>query len=81
MFRAQGLPQHICVLQDLSVIPNKQKNEVKKLFKRYFESELNPDKIFNLQNDKQSNLLEDKDEIKSMIRLLCSVSHFAVNLN
>jgi pre-rRNA-processing protein TSR1 len=72
MLRAQGLPQHICVLQGLENIPDKHKTDIKKLFNRYFESELSPQKIFNLSGH---------DENKAIIRLLCSISTFTTHLD
>lgn len=72
MLRAQGLPQHISIIQDLESIPEKHRTDVKKLFTRYIESELKPDKIF------ASNA---NDELKAIIRLICSLPPFAVSLD
>jgi pre-rRNA-processing protein TSR1 len=72
MLRAQGLPQHICVLQGLESIPDKYKTDIKKLFNRYFESELKPEKIFPFSSN---------DDNKAIIRLLCSISPFTVHLD
>ena len=91
MIRAQGLAQHICVMQDTDKIPQKYKADVKKLFARYFESELKPDKIFNVVGSGKSEEVEEisenplnmvsKDEYKSIMRFLCSVSPFSVSLD
>ncbi len=72
MLRAQGLPQHISLIQDLDDIPDKHRSDVKKLFTRYMESELKPDKIITLNNI---------DEIKALIRHICSLPPFAVSLD
>lgn len=72
MLRAQGLPQHISLIQDLELIPDKHRTDVKKLFTRYMESELKPDKIISLNTI---------DEIKAVIRLICSLPPFTVSLD
>lgn len=72
MLRAQGLPNHISIIQDLESIPDKHRTDVKKLFTRYMESELKPDKILSLSNI---------DEVKAVIRLICSLPPFAVSLD
>jgi len=72
MLRAQGLPQHISLIQDLELIPDKHRSDVKKLFTRYMESELKPDKIISLNTI---------DEIKAIIRLICSLPPFTVSLD
>jgi pre-rRNA-processing protein TSR1 len=74
MLRAQGLPQHMCLMQDAHSIPDKHRSDIKKLFARYFESELKPDKIFNFGDT-------NKDEIRGMIRHFCSISPFSVSLD
>jgi pre-rRNA-processing protein TSR1 len=86
MIRAQGMPQHVCIMQDVDVIPHKHKSDIKKLFARYFESELKPDKIFNVEGSnseegKTEQTINDKDEYKSMIRFLCSITSFQVSLD
>jgi pre-rRNA-processing protein TSR1 len=94
ILRAQGLPQHISVMQDTDVIPQKYKSDIKKLFSRYFESELKPDKIFNVVGSGEKNTEMEgqgqtesvlntvsKDEYKSIIRFICSVSPFSVSLD
>jgi hypothetical protein len=77
MLRAQGLPQHIAVIQDLDTIADKHKSDVKKLFTRYMESELKPDKIYCNNNINNNKL----DEAKGIIRLICSLPPFAVSLD
>jgi len=72
MLRAQGLPQHISIIQDLDLIPDKHRSDVKKLFTRYMESELKPDKILALNTI---------DEVKGIIRLICSLPPFSVSLD
>jgi len=78
MLRAQGLPQHISIIQDLETIGDKHKSDVKKLFTRYIESELKPDKIFCNSNNNINNKL---DETKGIIRLICSLPPFEVSLD
>lgn len=80
MLRSQGLPQHICVLQDLHLIPDKHKTDIKKLFTRYFTSELQPNKIFSIHNDLNENI-NNQDEYKSIIRHVCSLVPFSVSLD
>jgi pre-rRNA-processing protein TSR1 len=78
MLRAQGMPQHMCVLQDLEYIPDKHKSNIKKLFTRYFESELQPDKVFNLSSKLDEG--NNRDEYKALVRLICSSTPFQKNL-
>jgi len=67
ILRAQGLPQHICILQDLDLIELNHRNEIKKLFNRYFDSELNPEKTFAF-------LEKNEDEIKAVLRHICGMN-------
>ena len=53
MIRAQGLTDHIGIMQDLNLIPNKRQNEIKKLYQRYLNSEIKPNKIYNFYNNKK----------------------------
>lgn len=71
ILRAQGLPDHICIVQDLAEIPEKHKTDIKKLYSRYFESELKPQKIFSYNNE---------DDVKSVIRHLCSMNNVHTHL-
>lgn len=70
MIRSQGIPNHICVIQDLELINQKYKNDIKKLFTRYFESEVSPEKIFVLNE----SLDGSADEFKSFIRNVCGMN-------
>jgi len=79
MLRAQGMPQHMCVLQDLDAIPDKHRTDIKKLYTRYFESELQPDKVFNLSSKIHDG--NHKDEYKALIRFVCSSSPSLKNLS
>jgi hypothetical protein len=78
MLNAQGLPQHIALIQDLELIADKHRSDVKKLFSRYIESELKPDKTFCNSNQ---NPISRLDETKAIIRLICSLPPFAVSLD
>ena len=83
MLRAQGLPQHIAMIQDLELIADKHKSDVKKLFTRYLESELKPDKTFCNSNNNSNNNCNTSniDETKAILRLICSLPPFAVSLD
>lgn len=72
MLRVQGLPRHIGLLQHLEVIPTKNKTDIKKLFTRYFDSELKPDKVF---------ASSEADDVKAMTRHICAASAFTVSLD
>ena len=74
MLRAQGLPSHLCLIQDLELINQKSRNDIKKLFSRYFESELSPEKIFALQNVVDLSVISQVDEYKNLIRNLCGMN-------
>ena len=78
ILRAQGMPQHMCMIQDLNFIPDKHRSDIKKLFTRYFESELQPDKVFNLSSKLDEGNV--RDEYKALIRLICSSTPFQKNL-
>merc|ERR1711957_203577 len=78
MLRAQGIPQHIALVQDLDLIADKHRSDVKKLFTRYIESELKPDKTFCSAISNTSNNL---DETKAILRLICSLPPFSVHLD
>ena len=84
MIRAQGLTDHIGIIQDLHLIPNKKQNEIKKLYQRYLTSEIKPNKIFNFYNNKnkdEPNLeLNDENEIKAILRLSCALAPYTTNL-
>jgi len=48
--KAQGLPQTVCILQDLETIPQKKAAQVKNLFHRFFTSEFDKnDRIVDLE--------------------------------
>ncbi len=85
MIRAQGLTDHIGIIQDLSLIPNKRQNEIKKLYQRYLNSEIKPNKIFNFYNNKNKDNptfeLNDENEIKSILRLSCALAPYTTNLD
>ena len=65
ILREQGMPPHIGLISDIDTVPEKHKTPIKKLFTRYFESELQAEKIITLLNE---------DDYKSVIRHLCGVS-------
>ena len=50
IIKAQGLTNHICCIQDLNIIPVKRRTEIVKLYSRYFNSEMKPNKIFDFYN-------------------------------
>ena len=85
MIRAQGLTDHIGIIQDLSLIPNKRQNEIKKLYQRYLNSEIKPNKIFNFYNNKNKDNptfeLNDENEIKAILRLSCALAPYTTNLD
>jgi hypothetical protein len=74
MIRAQGIPTHMGVIQDLDLINAKYRTDIKKLFTRYFESELQPDKIFSLQNSVDFEVISQVDEYKNLIRNICGMN-------
>jgi len=49
--RAQGLPTVVGVLQDLELINVNKQNQVKKIYQRFFESELGEEKFISLNNN------------------------------
>ena len=68
--RVQGIPPSICVLQHIEKISNKRQNEVKKLFKRYFVSELGDSiKYVILDNSSKSSISSNNN---NLIRLITS---------
>ena len=85
MIRTQGLTEHISIIQDLYSIPVKYRQEIKKLYIRYFESEVKSKKIFSFFNPTDSNednlLLNDENEIKGILRLNCALSTYMSNLD
>ena len=85
MIRCQGLTEHLCCVQDLSMIPLKHRNEIKQLYIRYFNSEVNANKSFafynNKNNDDSTMELNDTDQIKAIIRLSCALTPYATNLD
>jgi hypothetical protein len=74
MIRSQGLPNHIGLIQDLELINQKYRTEIKKVFTRYFESEMQPDKIFTVHNEIDLSITSQLDEYKSLIRSLCGLN-------
>jgi pre-rRNA-processing protein TSR1 len=94
---SQGLIPHICITQDLESIEEKHKNTVKKLFQRYFESELKPLKIidikaknnnidsFELNTEKKKDTNEEEyfgtDDYKTLIRTISHAKTYTETLN
>ena len=74
IIRSQGIPNHICIIQDLELINQKYKNDIKKLFTRYFDSELSPDKTFSLQGSIDMSVVSQVDEYKNLIRNICGMN-------
>ena len=86
IIKAQGLTNHICCIQDLCSIPLKRRNEIVKLYSRYFNSELKPSKIFDFFNNEKigqdpSLDLHDENQIKAIIRLNCAMAPYTTNLD
>lgn len=63
LLRVQGLPPSVGVLQHLEEIPKKKQNEVRKLFNRYFVSELSEKDKFHALS------AEDNSQVKSEYKL------------
>ena len=86
IIKAQGLTNHICCIQDLNCIPNKRRTEIVKLYSRYFNSELKPNKIFDFFDNKEKGVdssmdLHDENQIKAIIRLNCAMAPYTTNLD
>ena len=86
IIRAQGLTEHICCIQDLNNIVPKRRNEVIKLYSRYFTSEVKPSKIFEFFNNPKegedpSMDLHDENQIKAILRLNCALAPYTKNLD
>ena len=92
MLRCQGLTEHMCCVQDLSVIPVKHRNEVKKLYYRFFDSELRSEKHFCFYNETTTAAtdgngndatmqLNDTNEYKAIIRKNCGLNPFSAKLD
>ena len=87
MLRCQGLTEHMCCVQDLSAIPFKHRNEVKKLYYRFFDSELRSEKHFCFYNtttetnNDASMQLNDTNEYKAIIRKNCGLNPFSAKLD
>ena len=62
--RAQCLPNHIAIIQDLDLIDNKYRSDFKKLYTRYFQTELLSEKILVINNK------FNKDEYCSLLRTI-----------
>lgn len=70
--KAQGLLQHICLIQDLEEVEEKYRNDIKKLYVRYFEGELTPNKTISLGGH---------DDYKSVIRTICNIKSYDETFN
>lgn len=86
IIKAQGLTEHICCIQDLNIIPVKRRTEIVKLYSRYFNSEMKPNKIFDFYNNEKigedpSMDLHDENQIKAIIRLNCALAPYTTNLD
>ena len=86
IIKAQGLTEHICCIQDLNIIPVKRRTEIVKLYSRYFNSEMKPNKIFDFYNNEKigedpSMDLHDENQIKAIIRLNCAMAPYTTNLD
>ena len=85
MIRTQGLTDHICCVQDLAKMPLKHRNEIKQLYFRYFNSELNVAKSYAFFNgvpgEDATMDLNDTDQLKAIIRLNCDLTPYKSNLD
>ena len=86
IIKAQGLTEHICCIQGLNIIPVKRRTEIVKLYSRYFNSEMKPNKIFDFYNNEKigedpSMDLHDENQIKAIIRLNCAMAPYTTNLD
>ena len=86
IIKAQGLTEHICCIQGLNIIPVKRRTEIVKLYSRYFNSEMKPNKIFDFYNNEiigedPSMDLHDENQIKAIIRLNCAMAPYTTNLD
>lgn len=70
--RSQGMLPHLCLIQDLDIIEDKHKSDFKKLYTRYFETELMPIKILGLTKE---------DEYKALLRTVSLSSTFEDTYN
>ncbi len=88
LIRAQGFTDQICLIQDISTVTPKRKNEVVNLYKRYFDSELKPNKVFEFfnnsdkeaQNDSSMDL-NDENKIKAILSYCCAIAPYTRNLD
>lgn len=70
--RIQGMLPHIVVIQHMEIIPDKNKSDFKKLYTRYFETELQSIKIITLMKE---------DDYKSLLRSISFTSTFEDTYN
>jgi pre-rRNA-processing protein TSR1 len=68
--RTQGIPPSIGILEHIESIPIKKRNQIKKLFHRYFVSEFSDDYKFHTIDGSTEGLLDSS--YKNLIRLLTS---------
>lgn len=68
VLRVQGIPPSIGLLQHIEMIPHKKKNQVKKLFNRYFTSEFSADYKFHVIDGSSEGL--EESSYKNLLRML-----------
>jgi len=70
VLRVQGIPPSIGLLQHIELFPQKRRNQIKKLFNRYFTSEFSSDYKFHVIDGSSEGLLDSS--YKNMLRHLTS---------
>lgn len=71
--KTQGLLPHIAVIQDIDVIEDNHHHSVIKLYTRYLESVLTPNKVINIK--------DDIDDIKSLVRTVSAINSYEESIN
>ena len=77
--KAQGIISHIAIIQHLETIEDKYRQEMKKLYTRYYDSELTPMKTITLEkiNEDNTNL----DDYKALLRTIVNAKTYEEKLN
>jgi pre-rRNA-processing protein TSR1 len=70
VLRVQGIPPSIGLLQHIEMVPQKKKNQVKKLFNRYFTSEFSADYKFHVLDGSSEGF--EVSSYKNLLRMLTS---------
>lgn len=71
--KTQGLLPHVAVIQDIDEIEEKYHHPILKLYSRYIESVLTPNKIINIKNE--------EDDIKSLVRTISGINSYEESIN